>query len=160
TDRLAGRDIGVLGASSSAFDWAVAALRAGARTATLFARGTELAKTEVLAWTNFPGFLGHFADLDDLRRWRFMRRFFAIKAPPTTEMFQAAQAFPNFRMELGCPPQRLAHENGRIRLDTPRGTFSFDHLLLGTGYDIDLGRRPELAGLVDDIALWSDRFAP
>jgi cation diffusion facilitator CzcD-associated flavoprotein CzcO len=158
--RLAGRDVGILGASSSAFDWAVASLRAGAGSATLFARGTELAKTEVLAWTNFPGFLSHFADLDDLRRWRFMRRFFAIRTPPTTEMFQAAHAFPNFRMELGCPPERLSLEDGRIRLDTPRGAFRFDHLLLGTGYDIDLRRRPELAGLVDDIALWSDRFVP
>ncbi|MBN9058016.1 MAG: NAD(P)/FAD-dependent oxidoreductase [Rhizobiales bacterium] len=156
--RLAGRDVGILGSSSSAFDWATAALRAGARSATLFGRATEFSRTEVLAWTNFPGFLGHFADLDDLRRWRFMRRFFDFKTPPTTEMFNAARAFPNFRLELGCPPERLGIEDGRIRLDTPRGRFDFDHLLLGTGYDIDLSRRPELANLVDDIALWSDRF--
>lgn len=156
--RLAGRDVGILGSSSSAFDWATAALRAGARSATLFGRATEFARTEVLAWTNFPGFLGHFADLDDLRRWRFMRRFFDLKTPPTTEMFNAARAFPNFRLELGCPPERLSVEDGRIRLDTPRGRFEFDHLLLGTGYDIDLHRRPELENLVGDIALWSDRF--
>ena len=156
--RLAGRDVGILGSSSSAFDWATASLRAGARTATLFGRAAELAKTEVLAWTNFPGFLGHFAELDDLRRWRFMRRFFDLKAPPTTEMFNAACAFPGFRLELGCPPERIGIEDGRIRLDTPRGRFDFDHLLLGTGYDIDLRRRPELANIVDDIALWSDRF--
>ncbi|MBN9024334.1 MAG: NAD(P)/FAD-dependent oxidoreductase, partial [Rhizobiales bacterium] len=130
--RLAGRDVGILGSSSSAFDWATAALRAGARSATLFGRATEFSRTEVLAWTNFPGFLGHFADLDDLRRWRFMRRFFDFKTPPTTEMFNAARAFPNFRLELGCPPERLGIEDGRIRLDTPRGRFDFDHLLLGT----------------------------
>ncbi|MBB3932980.1 cation diffusion facilitator CzcD-associated flavoprotein CzcO [Kaistia hirudinis] len=160
TDRLAGLDIGIVGAAASAFDWAVASLRAGAKSVTLFARSTKFPKTEVLAWTNFPGFLGHFADLDTLRRWRFMRRVFDLKVPPTQEMYQAAHAFPQFRTELGCPPSRASIEGGRIRLDTPRGDFHFDHLLLGTGYDIDLTRRPELADFVDDIALWQDRFSP
>lgn len=160
TAHLAGRDIGIVGAASSAFDWAVSALRGGANSATLFARASEFPKTEVLAWTNFPGFLGHFADLDALRRWRFMRRVFDLKVPPTNEMYQAAHAFPNFRTELGCPPQRASIEDGRIRLDTPRGPFFFDHLLLGTGYAIDLSLRPELAPFADQIALWSDRFTP
>lgn len=159
-ERFAGRDIGIVGAASSAFDWAVAAMRGGARSATLFARSSEFPKTEVLAWTNFPGFLGHFADLDALRRWRFMRRVFDLKVPPTKEMYSAAHAFPNFKVELGCRPQRASIEDGRIRLDTPRGPFTFDHLLLGTGYEIDLTKRPELAGFVDEIALWADRFTP
>lgn len=158
--RLKGLDIGVVGAASSAFDWAVAALRNGANSVALFARASELPKTEVLAWSNFPGFLGHFADLDAERRWRFMRRFFELKVPPTQEMYRAAHAFPNFRTELGCPPLAARMENGRVQLDTPRGTFEFDHLLLGTGYDIDLSLRPELAPFADEIALWADRFTP
>ena len=157
---LAGLDIGVVGAASSAFDWAVAALRNGAGAVTLFARASELPKTEVLAWSNFPGFLGHYADLDATRRWRFMRRFFELKVPPTQEMYRAAHAFPNFRTELGCPPQSAVMRDGRIALATPRGTFEFDHLLLGTGYAIDLALRPELAPFADRIALWSDRFTP
>ena len=158
--RLAGLDVGIVGAAASAFDWAVAALRAGARSATLFARSSEFPRTEVLAWTNFPGFLGHFADLDSLRRWRFMRRVFDLKVPPTQEMYRAAHAFPGFRTELGCGPTAATLEDGRIRLDTPRGAFRFDHLLLGTGYEIDLARRPELAPFAGEIALWQDRFTP
>jgi cation diffusion facilitator CzcD-associated flavoprotein CzcO len=159
-ESLKDRDLGIVGSAASAFDWAVASLRAGARSVTLFARSNEFPKTEVLAWTNFPGFLGHFADLDSLRRWRFMRRVFDLKVPPTQEMYQAAHAFPQFRTELGCPPTAASIEDGRIRLDTARGTFRFDHLLLGTGYDIDLTRRPELASFVGEIALWQDRFTP
>jgi len=159
-EHLSGRDIGIVGAAASAFDWAVAALRGGARSATLFARSSEFPKTEVLAWTNFPGFLGHFADLDELRRWRFMRRVFDLKVPPTQEMYRAAHAFPNFETRLGCPPRAAALEDGRIRLDTDGGTFRFDHLLLGTGYEVDLSLRPEFAGFADEIALWGDRFTP
>jgi len=159
-ERLAGLDVGIVGAASSAFDWAVAALRNGARSATLFARASELPKTEVLAWSNFPGFLGHFADLDATRRWRFMRRFFELKVPPTQEMYRAAHAFPNFRAELGCPPQSARMVEGRIAIETPRGVFTFDHLLLGTGYEIDLSKRPELAPFAGEIALWQDRFTP
>ncbi len=160
TSGLEGLDIGVVGAASSAFDWSVAALRNGARSVALFARASELPKTEVLAWSNFPGFLGHFADLDATRRWRFMKRFFELKVPPTQEMYRAAHAYPNFRTELGCPPERATIKDGRIALETPRGTFAFDHLLLGTGYAIDLSMRPELAPFADRIALWSDRFTP
>ncbi|MCX5497201.1 NAD(P)/FAD-dependent oxidoreductase [Kaistia dalseonensis] len=159
-ERFVGREIGIVGAAASAFDWAVASLRGGAASATLFARSSEFPKTEVLAWTNFPGFLGHFADLDALRRWRFMRRVFDLKTPPTNEMYQAAHAYPNFRVELGCPPLSATMNGDRVRLDTPRGAFEFDHLLLGTGYQIDLGLRPELAAFVDQIALWEDRFSP
>ncbi|MBN9028043.1 MAG: squalene/phytoene synthase family protein [Rhizobiales bacterium] len=57
-----------------------------------------------------------------------------------------------------CSALQLINFWQDLSVDTPRGRFDFDHLLLGTGYDIDLSRRPELANLVDDIALWSDRF--
>ena len=155
---LSGREIGVLGAAASAFDWAVTALDSGARSVTLFARRSELPVTEALAWANFPGFLGAFCELDDLRRWRFMRRFFALQPPPTQEMFDRAASHPRFRMVLGAPWRRVAMEEGRIRVETDDGAWTFDHVLLGTGFRTDLARRPEFSALVDEIALWGDRF--
>jgi FAD-dependent urate hydroxylase len=157
---LSGREIGVLGAAASAFDWAVTALDSGARSVTLFARRSELPVTEALAWANFPGFLGAFCELDDLRRWRFMRRFFALQPPPTQEMFDRAASHPRFRMVLDAPWRRVAMEEGRIRVATDGGAWLFDHVLLGTGFRTDLARRPEFSALVDEIALWGDRFAP
>jgi len=157
---LAGRDIGVLGAAASAFDWATTALDNGARSATLFARRRELPKTEALAWANFPGFLGAFSELDDTMRWRFMRRFFALQAPPTQEMFDRAARHPSFRLVMGAPWRRVAMDGDRVRVDTDEASWAFDHILLGTGFETDLARRPELAPFVDRIALWSDRFAP
>jgi cation diffusion facilitator CzcD-associated flavoprotein CzcO len=157
---LEGREIAVLGAAASAFDWAVTALDSGARSVTLFARRSELPVTEALAWANFPGFLGAFCELDDLRRWRFMRRFFALRQPPTQEMFDRATSHPRFRMALAAPWRRVALEEGRVHVATDEAAWTFDHVLLGTGFRTDLSQRPELAAFVDEVALWSDRFAP
>ena len=157
---LRGRDVGVLGAGSSAFDWAVTALDNGARAVTLFGRRSELPKTEALAWANFPGFLGSFSELDDERRWRFMRRFFELQPPPTQEMFNRAAGNPRFRLVLGAPWRRVSVAGEKILAETAEGDFAFDHLLLGTGYETDLSCRPELAGVVEHIALWRDRYTP
>jgi FAD-dependent urate hydroxylase len=157
---LEGREIVVLGAAASAFDWAVTALDSGARSVTLFARRSELPVTEALAWANFPGFLGAFCELDDLRRWRFMRRFFALQQPPTQEMFDRATRHPRFRMALGAPWRSVALEEGRVRVATEDGAWMFDHVLLGTGFRTDLSQRPELAAFVGEVALWSHRFPP
>ena len=157
---LAGRDIGVLGAAASAFDWATTALDNGARSVTLFARRRELPKTEALAWANFPGFLGAFSELDDARRWRFMRRFFELQPPPTQEMFDRAARHPRFRLAMAAPWRRVAMNGDRIRVEAAETVWSFDHVLLGTGFETDLSRRPELATFVGQIALWRDRFTP
>lgn len=157
---LEGKEVGVLGAAASGFDWAVGALEAGAASVTLIARVAELPQTEVLDWSNFPGFLDHFGDLDDASRYRFASRLLAFRTPPTQEMYDAAHAYANFRMLAGLPIATAAFAEGRIRLGIQGGELAFDHLLLGTGYDVDLARRPELASLHGRIALWRDRFRP
>ncbi len=156
---LAGKDVGVIGAAASGFDWAVTALEAGARSVTVLARSQALPQTEVLDWSNFPGFLNHFSDLDDMQRYRFARRLLSFKTPPTIAMYELAMGFPNCRLALGTRTGAAQLDGDAITLTADSGErYRFDHLLLGTGYSIDLPRRPELAGLVDEIALWKDRF--
>lgn len=157
---LAGRDVGVIGAAASSFDWAVAALEAGAGSVTVLARGRNMPRTEVLDWSNFPGFLNHFADLDDVNRYRFTRQMLSFKAPPTVEMFTRAMQDPRCRLLQGAPALSASMDGEQVRVVTPAGDFRFDMLLLGTGYTLDLHQRPELAGIVDAIATWRDRFTP
>lgn len=157
---LAGRDVGIIGAAASSFDWAVAALEADARSVTVLARGRSMPRTEVLDWSNFPGFLNHFADLDDTSRYRFTRQMLSFKAPPTVEMFTRAMRDPRCSLLQGAPAMSANMDGEQLRVVTPAGDFRFDMLLLGTGYTIDLHRRPELAGIVDAIATWRDRFTP
>lgn len=157
---LDGRDVGIVGAAASSFDWAVAALEAGARTVTVLARGQTMPRTEVLDWSNFPGFLNHFADLDDANRYRFTRQMLAFKAPPTVEMFTRAMQDTRTRLVQGAPALSAGMVGDKVRVTTPVQPFDFDMLLLGTGYTLDLRRRPELASFVDTIATWRDRFEP
>ncbi|WP_137132114.1 NAD(P)/FAD-dependent oxidoreductase [Rhizobium sp. FY34] len=160
TARLDGRSIGIIGAAASSFDWAVSALEAGAKSVTVLARSETLPRTELLDWSNFPGFLNHFADLDDRSRYRFTRRMFAFKTPPTNEMFTRAMSFAACRLVTGADIRSIAMAEETVRIETAKGDFHFDHLLLGTGYRVDLSRRPELAGVVGSIATWADRFVP
>lgn len=159
-DFLSGRNVAILGGGTASFDWAVAALEAGARNVTMFARSRDFPRTEVLAWTNFPGFLGHFADLPDIERWRFGRLYFGFKVPPTQDQYDRARGYPNFSMRLGCRVDALTMEDAKVRLATSEGSFEADHLLVGTGYELSFALRPELARLADATAFWRDRFRP
>jgi len=154
------KEIAVLGSGTSSFDWAVAALEAEARTVTMFARNPGFPRTEVLAWANFPGFLGHFADLPDLDRWRFARLYFSFKVPPTQDQYDRALGYPNFAMQSGLGADAFSMHGEKVRLATSRGEFLVDHLLLGTGYEINFALRPELTNLAAAAALWKDRFQP
>jgi cation diffusion facilitator CzcD-associated flavoprotein CzcO len=157
---LKGKSVGVVGAAASSFDLAVAALEAGAASVTILARSAEMPRTEILDWSNYPGFLNHFADLDDARRYRFTRRMFEFRTPPTMEMYSRALSFANCRLVLGAGSVKARLQGDTVLLSTAAGKFAVDHLLLGTGYAVDLTRRPELKGIVDSIATWADRFSP
>jgi cation diffusion facilitator CzcD-associated flavoprotein CzcO len=45
-------------------------------------------------------------------------------------------------------------------VETEAGRFTFDFIIFATGAVADLSARPELAPIVQHIALWSDRFTP
>ena len=157
---LAERDVAILGSGTSSFDWAVAALEARARSVTMFGRSADFPRTEVLAWTNFPGLLGAFGELPDLDRWRFARLYFQFKVPPTQDQYDRARSRPNFAMRLGCRISGFSMEGEKLRLATEDGGALVDRLLLGTGYELDFARRPELANLAGAVSFWRDRFQP
>jgi cation diffusion facilitator CzcD-associated flavoprotein CzcO len=105
---LRGARVAVLGAAASAFDCAVTALRQGAAEVRLLARRAVLPHVEALAWANFPGFMGGLAELDDARRWRFMRRLLELQAPPTAEAFAEGHARPPLHPDAGRAARRRA----------------------------------------------------
>jgi cation diffusion facilitator CzcD-associated flavoprotein CzcO len=157
---LAGRRVVVVGAGASAFDNAAMALEAGAARVDLLARRAALPQVNPNRWIEFAGFLNHYADLPDALKWRYMRSLFAISQPPPQESWDRCAAFPGFHVHPGAPVEALGMEGDAIRIATPRGTFHADFLILGTGFAIDLARRPELAEVARHAALWRDMYAP
>ncbi|HEY0913168.1 MAG TPA: NAD(P)/FAD-dependent oxidoreductase [Bradyrhizobium sp.] len=157
---LAGKAIAVIGAGASAFDNAATALESGAASVKLFARRKRLPTVNPNRWMEFAGFLRHFGDLDDPRKWRFMKIIFDMNQPPPQETFDRCTRFENFSMQLGCPLERVGLKDEKILLTTSHGAEAFDFLIAGTGFTVDLAARPELARFYDKIACWSDRYHP
>lgn len=157
---LAGKRIGVLGAGASAFDNAATALEAGAGSVDLCLRRRELPRINPYRWMESSGFLGHYAEMPDLLRWRFIRHIFELNQPPPQDTFWRCRKHENFRYHTGCPWNAVAMDGAEIVVDTPLGAMRFDFLIVGTGFLIDVGLRRELAEIAPSIATWSDRFTP
>jgi FAD-dependent urate hydroxylase len=160
--RLRGKRIGVLGAGANAFDNAAVALEAGAARVDLCLRRAELPRVNPLIWTNFSGMLGHFAELGDLHRWRFMRYILEKPPmPPPQETFWRCRKFENFAWHTRCGWQAVRCDGKGATVDADGGrSFTFDFVIFATGFETDLSARPELAPIVRHIALWHDKFTP
>jgi FAD-dependent urate hydroxylase len=160
-DRLAGKGIGVLGVGASALDNAAAALEAGAARVDLCFRRADIPRINLLAWMNFAGMLGHFGELGDLERWRYMRRILEeVPLPPPQESFWRCRRFENFAWHANCAWHSISERGDVAVVETEGGRFTFDFIIFATGFETDLSVRPELSPIVHHIALWGDRFTP
>lgn len=158
--RLAGRRVAVLGAGASAFDNAATALEAGAREVRLFCRRPELQRIQPYKAISFPGFLRHFHSLDDATRWKFMTYLLEVREALPAETWQRVTRHANFHLHTASPWEHVEAAGDAVRLHTPTGIFETDFAIAGTGFDMDLACRTELAGCIDRIATWGDRFPP
>lgn len=161
---LKGRRVAVLGAGASAFDNAATALEAGVGSVTLCVRRPELQRVQPFRWLSFPGFLGHFHTLDDSWRWRFMNYLLSLREAFPRETWERVARHGNFEMrtDAGWEAVEVVSEAAGdvLRIATPGGELEADFLIVGTGFDMDLDRRPELSGIGAHVARWSDRYAP
>jgi cation diffusion facilitator CzcD-associated flavoprotein CzcO len=157
---LAGKAVAVIGAGASAFDNAAMALEAGASSVELFVRRKQLPTVNPNRWMEFAGFLRHFGDLDDARKWEFMKFIFDMNQPPPQDTFDRCTRHANFFIHLGCPLEHIRFQDDRIQLTSSKAVHTFDFLIAGTGFVVDLAKRPELARFHDRIARWSDLYHP
>ncbi len=159
--RLAGKRVGILGAGASAFDNAIAALNAGAKSATLCFRRAALPLANPRRWMEFSGFLAHYPELADAERWAYMHRLYDISQPPPEPTFRRAVALPGFAMRPATPWRAVsATPEGTVRVATNGAPLEFDFVIAGTGIAVDLTLRPELARIAPHVARWGDRYTP
>jgi cation diffusion facilitator CzcD-associated flavoprotein CzcO len=105
--------------------------------------------------------LGHFGELTDLQRWRFMRHILEdLPQPPPQDAFWRCRRFENFVWHADCAWHRVRDEGDVAVVETETGPFTFDFIIFATGAETDLSARPELAPILHQIALWRDRFMP
>jgi cation diffusion facilitator CzcD-associated flavoprotein CzcO len=155
---LRGKRVAVLGAGASAFDNAATALEAGAAEARLFFRRAALTSVNPYRWAEFVGFLKHFGDLDDADKWRFVSQLTRMGQLPPADTVRRVSALAGAELVPGCAECRVSAEGAGLVLDTTKGRFSADFLIIGTGFITDLTLRPELRRVAEHVARWSDRY--
>jgi cation diffusion facilitator CzcD-associated flavoprotein CzcO len=158
--RFRGRRVAVLGAGASAFDCAGSALEAGAAEVRLYARRATLPTVNPYRWMEQTGFLKHYWSLPDTAKWQMMRQIWEMNQPPTGDSIARCRLHGNFALHTGSRWTGATVSETGIAVQANTPVAPFDDLILGTGFVIDLARRPELAAVHQDIATWADCFTP
>lgn len=158
---LRAKRVAILGAGASAFDNAATALEAGAGEVHLFWRRSEIQRVQPYKQISYNGFLRHLGDLNDDRRWRIMRYLLNLREAFPAETWARVTDHPNAHLHNCCDwhGARVSSE-GQVEIDTAQGPFVADHVIAGTGFDVDPGECPLLGPLSGRIARWSDRYTP
>ncbi|MET1030057.1 FAD/NAD(P)-binding protein [Domibacillus tundrae] len=155
---LKGKKAAVLGGGASAFDNANFALSEGVAEAHIFIRRNEMPRVNPIRQMEVSGMIERFPSLSDADKYAAIRHFFKHNQPPTNDTFERAAAWPGFHLHLASPWLDVkASENGAV-VTTPKGTFTFDFLVISTGLVTDPALRPELKLVEQHIARWSDRY--
>lgn len=159
-EKLKGKRVAVLGAGASAFDNAGVALEKGAASVELFVRRDKIPAKNPYRWMEKQGFLEAFNRMADPLKWQYADYILSINQPPPQDTYNRCAKHKNFDIHLGAPWTSVREVDGEIEITTPQGTQRFDHIIVGAGFVMDYGARPELAAFADNIATWGDRYAP
>ncbi len=157
---LAGARVGIQGAGAAAFDVAIAALGAGAASATVCIRRQALPLDNPRRWMETAGHLAHYVDLPDAMKWATIRHLRRIGQPPPQPTWDAAVAEPGFALAPGFPWDDVRWTGSEIRITSHGQARGFDQLVVATGFLSELDRRPEYAALAPRVLRWADRFTP
>ncbi|XWN33414.1 MAG: NAD(P)/FAD-dependent oxidoreductase [Devosia sp.] len=154
---LAGRRVVVVGNSASAFDNAAEALETGAGEVHMLMRRPSLPVFNRFKLMVHAGFTHGFPTLSDEMRLEMLNTAFSTAvAPPHESVARIAKA-PNFYLHTGARVVSAERVGDTLVLDLGTTRLEVDHVILGTGFKVDLAGRPELHRLADAAMLWRDR---
>lgn len=157
---LAGKRIGILGAGTGAFDNAATALEHGAASVDVHMRRPAMPQVSPYRWMEFAGLIENYGSFTDAQKWAFNVHLSAVDQPATQNAIWRAHAFDGFRFLTSSPWRSVGGDGSDIVVTTPLGIHRYDVVIAATGIVADLSRRPELAAVASDAAVWSDRLTP
>ena len=157
--RLAGRRVAVLGANAAAFDNAAVALESGAAAVDMYCRRATLPQVNKSRGATNPGYFEGWSALPPATRWKLLVWLHDERSPPPHESVHRVLRHPGFRLHFSAAITAARPAPQGVALDLSDGTATADFLIVATGFEVNLARRPELASLVPHIALWRDAHA-
>ena len=159
-EALRGQRVGVLGAGASAFDNAACALEAGARVE-LFARRPHPAAGEQEQVDGLRRLLPRLRGAG--RRPQVAHLHLHLRASRCRRRGRrcgAAMRMPASRCTWRRPGPTWRPQADGVLVTTPAGGERFDAVIFGTGFDVDLLERPELARYAGAIDTWARHVSP
>ena len=159
-ERFKGKRIGVIGAGASAMDSAATALEAGAFSVDLLIRRNDMPRINKGKGAGNAGLTHGHVDLPDEWKWRIRHYINSQQVPAPRGSTLRVSRFKNARFNFGCSVQQIDAKDEAIHITTPRGPFTFDFLILSTGFRINWQARPEYAHLAPYVRSWKDRYQP
>jgi thioredoxin reductase len=159
-DRLAGARVLIVGGRQSAYEWAALLAERGAERVEIVHRHAlprfaavdwRFIERQVEATLAIPGW---FRSLTKTNRERLLRGFWAQGRQKLEPWLERRVDRP----EVGRRPHSFVvsaakRGDGTIAVNLPGDVLHVDHVVLATGYEVDLRRVPYLSSVVDDIAL-------
>ncbi|MBN9089343.1 MAG: NAD(P)/FAD-dependent oxidoreductase [Reyranella sp.] len=158
--KFVGKRIGVLGVLATAIDNTATALEAGAREAICYARRPHLPQVNKSKGASFPGFQRGQGMLDDDWRWKIYTYMLSAGSPPPHESVLRVQKLPGFSFRFSEPWLDVIVDGDGVTVKTTKSVERFDVVLMGTGFDVDMSRRPEFAAFASNIKIWGDTRSP
>lgn len=152
--------IGVIGAGASAMDSAATALEAGAQSVDLLIRRSDMPRINKGKGAGNAGLTHGHVELPDEWKWRIRHYINSQQVPAPRGSTLRVSRFDNARFNFGCAVQQIQAKDNQIHITTPRGLFTFDFLILSTGFRINWQARPEYAHLAPHVRAWKDRYTP
>lgn len=160
---LRGKRLAVIGGGASSWDNAATALERGAASAEMFVRRATLPQVNKGRGAAGPAMHLGWGELDDAGKWALIAYMHDHMAPPPHETVHRALRLPGFAIHLGTPTLATRREGEEVVLSLggaePREVRA-DHLIVGTGFLVDLDRAPGLEALAPHAAKWKHRHAP
>jgi cation diffusion facilitator CzcD-associated flavoprotein CzcO len=158
---LAGKRIAVVGAGSSAMDSAATALEAGAASVDLLIRRPDLPRVNKGKGAGNPGLTQGFQFLPDEWKWKIRHYINVAQVPPPHgSTLRVSRHHPKVRFNFSCPVTAIENTPAELTIETPRGRFKADFLVVSTGFKVDWAARPEFAAFAPHIRVWADRYTP
>jgi cation diffusion facilitator CzcD-associated flavoprotein CzcO len=156
---MRGKRVAILGANASAFDNSAVALENGAAAVSMFCRRPFLPQVNKARWMGFGGFQHGFPGLGDDERWRFAAFVTALQQPPPHESVLRCLAHAAFAISLAEPWSDVIPRGQNMTVVTAKRRETFDYVIFGTGFSVDIARCSQLAAFRDAMLLWRDRIA-
>ena len=158
--QLKGQRVGVVGAGSSAMDSAASALEAGAASVDLLIRRADIPRINKSKAAGVPGLVhGHY-DLPDAWKWRIRHYINVQQVPPPRNSTQRVSRHAHARFHVSSPIVDVKDLGNSITVNTPRREFTFDFLIVSTGFRVDWTSRPEYAAIAPHVRAWRDSYQP